>query len=669
MSKQHEEQFGSYILGKRMAMGGMAEIYKARRVDSKTGHEDLVIKRIHPEYSDDPDFVRMFSNESRIASMLSHANIVKMVDYDKVDGTHYIAMELIDGADLKNVFIQSYKQKRPIPLQLAIRIAMEVLKGLGYAHHLRYKGNSLQIVHRDISPHNILLSKTGEVKIADFGIARIVEHVALTASGVLKGKVSYMAPEQTRSSRVDHRADVFSVGVLLWEMLAGQRLFASRNQIATIERIRKGEILPPNVYNLRVPKELSDVVMHALERDLDARMPSAKDFCEQLSFFLDPNEGSQEALADYIQLLFGKQDKSTARLNGWSPSEGKQEVKVVSYSKQQGKGERTVNRRSGSFEGSQERPISSDMLERWDSASFNFREVLHDTGELEQETPKLNLQSVDLAISTVEVNPEEHLKNYLELKKTSKSDSHEELSDQALLEDLLVSTARPKTIKELQPITQEEEPELRTVEVNPADFIQDYLDSQSQDRIAPATIQCDVFEMIPETPAVKKSPKQVVQPEQKAVAPVETKAIDAFDAMALVKEQVAQNPVKKIDTSRFAPSAETVHLDEESDIAVIARNTPRGAKPRNQKTPQHTLEAGLQSFDANQQPNKPVAETKYLRAIELVDISELSPSSLAMVDSVGSKGKALSKKQTLSLGISILGLLGGLFWILLNVTF
>jgi serine/threonine protein kinase len=302
MSHLDRERFGQYYLEKRLAMGGMAEIFRAQRVGAAGFVKDVVIKRIHPEFSEDTEFVRMFINEAKLVAMLRHPNIVQVLDFDQFDGIYYLAMELIEGINLKQLRLAAQKKQRPLPVQLALYIAIQALKGLSHAHNFSHHGQPLNIVHRDISPHNILVSFDGEVKVTDFGIARVQQQASMTAHGVLKGKASYMAPEQTHSSRVDHRADIFAMGVVAYELLCGDRLFAASNDVQLFEQVRNQPISPPHTRNPDISPEASEIIMWALHRDPRARIPDAQTFERRLQDCLSLRN-PQEQLSLYVRAL------------------------------------------------------------------------------------------------------------------------------------------------------------------------------------------------------------------------------------------------------------------------------------------------------------------------------------------------------------------------------
>ena len=261
-------QYGRYVLEERIAMGGMAEIFRAHTANA--GFEKRVcIKRILPHFlepgsAEEGDFVTMFRDEAKTAAKLQHANVVQVFDFGEEEGTLYLAMELVDGADLRRVVEATRKKNIPIELGEAIQIAIDVCRGLHHAHTLVENGKPLGVVHRDISPHNILLSRAGEVKVTDFGIARAAERATHTSTGIVKGKVAYMSPEQAQGLEFDHRLDQFALGVILWEMLCGMRLFAGENDVAILKKVLACDVPAPSSVRAEVPKALDDIVLRAL---------------------------------------------------------------------------------------------------------------------------------------------------------------------------------------------------------------------------------------------------------------------------------------------------------------------------------------------------------------------------------------------------------------------
>ena len=264
---------GKYVVRRKLAEGGMAEIYLAAVLGPEGFEKDVVIKRVRPGLAGDPDFVRMFIAEARVASRLNHANLVHIFDFDKHEDTYYLAMEYVRGHSLWELRRRCQERGVAIPSMLVAQIGMEVARGLAYAHRLSENGQSLGLVHRDVTPHNVLLSFDGAVKLTDFGIAKAGGRA--TTSGMLKGKFAYMSPEQARGDVLDARTDVFALGVTLWELLTGARLFEGDGDVAVLRAVQERLIVPPARLNPGVSAALDAAVMRALERDPARRWPSA----------------------------------------------------------------------------------------------------------------------------------------------------------------------------------------------------------------------------------------------------------------------------------------------------------------------------------------------------------------------------------------------------------
>jgi serine/threonine protein kinase len=275
---------GKYVVRRKLAEGGMAEIYLAAVLGPEGFEKDVVIKRVRPGLADDPGFVRMFIAEARVASRLNHPNLVHIFDFDKHEDTYYLAMEYVRGHSLWELRRRCQERGVPVPPTLVAQIAMEVARGLAFAHRLTENGRSLGLVHRDVTPHNVLLSFDGTVKLTDFGIAKAGTRV--TASGVLKGKFAYMSPEQAHGDPVDARTDVFALGVTSWELLTGARLFEGDGDVAVLRAVQESLIAPPARLNPEVPAALDAVVMRALERDPARRWPTAHEMERALAEFL-----------------------------------------------------------------------------------------------------------------------------------------------------------------------------------------------------------------------------------------------------------------------------------------------------------------------------------------------------------------------------------------------
>ena len=300
-------RFGKYVLHERVGQGGMAEVFRATSEGPDGATSEVAIKRILVQYDQDPDFIDMFIDEARIAVALSHPNVAQVFEFDQVDGLHYLAMEYVDGKDLRTVLAEADRQGRPLRAGLALHIGMEVCKGLRAAHLATdSSGLPLHVVHRDISPHNIRISYTGEVKILDFGVAKARDKLVQTQAGTIRGKLQYMAPEQVRAKELDHRADLFSLGLTLYKALTGFHPFEAESEVQVLERLARCEIEPPSHVTPGLPGGVDEALMRALAVVPDDRYSSAQEMHDALAALLRqvaPATG-RTALADYMHRLF-----------------------------------------------------------------------------------------------------------------------------------------------------------------------------------------------------------------------------------------------------------------------------------------------------------------------------------------------------------------------------
>jgi serine/threonine protein kinase len=282
-----ERQFGPYRLVHQIAVGGMAEIHLAKTRGIAGFEKYVALKMIHPNFSQDDQFIQMLIDEAKITVQLQHVNIAQTFDLGRVSDTYYITMEFVDGADLYKLLRKGSERNIVFPVDAAAYIAKEMSTGLDYAHRKRdVTGQSLGIVHRDVSPQNVLISHAGEVKIVDFGIAKATMRARQTAVGVIKGKYYYMSPEQAWGDPLDHRSDVFSAGIVLYEMLTGQMLYLEEDLHKLLDMVRKANIRPPTQMRRDIPPQLERIVMHALQKDANARYQTAADFATDLERFL-----------------------------------------------------------------------------------------------------------------------------------------------------------------------------------------------------------------------------------------------------------------------------------------------------------------------------------------------------------------------------------------------
>lgn len=313
------QTFGKYQILERIATGGMAEIYKAKLEGIGGFQRTFAIKRILPNLSQNGEYIAMLVDEAKVAGLLSHANIVQILDLGQVEGIWYIAMEYVHGRDLGAVLRRAKKKGLCLPVPHTVFIAIELLKGLEYAHQRQVmrggKPVALNIIHRDVSPPNVLLSFQGEVKLTDFGIARASLKAMETVSGIVKGRFDYMSPEQAAGAKdLDQRSDLFSVGVVLYEMLTGHHPFRTDNEIGTIERVRTGRYVPVSQRNAEVPFTLETIVDRALQVNRDDRYASGTAFKEALDkFFHDAGFIFTHAtLASYVRGLFPEATRAGA---------------------------------------------------------------------------------------------------------------------------------------------------------------------------------------------------------------------------------------------------------------------------------------------------------------------------------------------------------------------
>jgi serine/threonine protein kinase len=299
--------FGKYYLLDRINVGGMAEVFRAKATGVE-GFEKLVaIKRILPNIAEDDEFITMFIDEAKIAVQLTHANIAQIFDLGKIEDSYFIALEFVPGKDLRTMFERCRKRGEVLPVPMSCYVISRVCEGLDYAHRKKdIHGRDLHIVHRDVSPQNILVSYEGEVKLIDFGIAKAANKASKTQAGILKGKFGYMSPEQVRGLPIDRRSDIFSVGIVLYELLTGERLFVGESDFSTLEKVRNVEIMPPSTYNTRIPEELESIVLKALSREPEERFQTAAEMQEELTRFLvvSGNMFSRKDLAHYMKQAF-----------------------------------------------------------------------------------------------------------------------------------------------------------------------------------------------------------------------------------------------------------------------------------------------------------------------------------------------------------------------------
>jgi eukaryotic-like serine/threonine-protein kinase len=276
-----------YKVLEKVAAGGMAEVYRAESAGLEGFKKIVAIKRVLPHLSEKKQFIGMFLDEARVSAHLSHSNCVQVFDIGVGDNTYFIVMEYVDGADLKGVIEHRRKLNQPFPIEEACLICVKICEGLAYAHELvDGRGESLNIVHRDMSPPNVLITRHGEVKIVDFGLAKANSQLERSEPGIIKGKFSYLSPEAAKGLSVDARTDIFAVGIILWEMLAGRRLFMGESDLETVRMVQSARVPSIRELNPQVPPELERVLMRALTEEPGHRYQRARDFGAALNQLL-----------------------------------------------------------------------------------------------------------------------------------------------------------------------------------------------------------------------------------------------------------------------------------------------------------------------------------------------------------------------------------------------
>src|SRR5688572_19238494 len=279
--------FGQYVLLEKIATGGMAEVWKARKRGEEGFQKTVAIKKILPHLSDNQEFIEMFIDEAKLAAQLNHNNIIHIYDLGKIGTSYYIAMEYIDGHDLKTIIKRGQERDQPLGVELALFVASKIAAALDYAHRKRdFDEKDLGLVHRDVSPQNVLISHEGDIRLCDFGIAKAASKASHTQAGALKGKLQYMSPEQAWGRSIDRRSDIFALTVVLFEMLTNRKLFVGDNEISILEQVREARVTPPSHYNDEVTPQIDAVVIKALQKDPANRYQTAGEMARDLDAIL-----------------------------------------------------------------------------------------------------------------------------------------------------------------------------------------------------------------------------------------------------------------------------------------------------------------------------------------------------------------------------------------------
>jgi serine/threonine protein kinase len=309
-SEFRPQVFGKYFLLQRLAVGGMAEIYRAKMVGASGFEKELVVKRILPSRSQDQGFIKMLVNEAKLTVQLTHNNIAQIYECGAIDGTYYIAMELLHGVSMKDMMTAFARSGVQISPEQAMYLVLQLLQGLDYAHRRTdAEGKPLKIVHCDISPDNALLSYEGEVKLLDFGIARAATGLSNYKEGMLMGKLGYVAPEQASLETAwDHRVDIFAAGIILYELLTKQKPFPRATDVESLIESRRAKVVPPTAFDDRLPKEIDSILLRSLAYDPEKRFPRARAFADALveMLFPTPHSSIQDLIGQQMQQVYAE---------------------------------------------------------------------------------------------------------------------------------------------------------------------------------------------------------------------------------------------------------------------------------------------------------------------------------------------------------------------------
>jgi serine/threonine protein kinase len=304
------ETFGRYELLRKLAAGGMGQVYLARQKGPVGFQKLLVVKRLLPHLSEDDEFIQMFLDEARIAALLNHPNIAQIYDLGEVDGTYFIAMEYVHGESIADVLKRALQRKGSMPIAFKCRVIADAAAGLDAAHHARSpSGRKLALIHRDVSPQNVLVGFNGSVKIIDFGVAKAANKFSHTSAGQIKGKHAYMSPEQAKGEPLDHRSDVFGLGTVFYEILTNTRLFKRESEMATLKAVVSSKVTPPSEVVAGIPKALDAVVLKALARNRDERYATAGDMQLAIEDFLFKQQlpSTTAHLAAFMKELYAEE--------------------------------------------------------------------------------------------------------------------------------------------------------------------------------------------------------------------------------------------------------------------------------------------------------------------------------------------------------------------------
>ncbi len=306
MTTLQKQQFGKYLMLDKLAVGGMAELFRAMITGMQGFEKIIAIKKILPHLATEEELVNSFIAEAKLAALLHHQNIVQIYDFGSLDGSYFIAMEYLLGKDCKIINRQAKKHKKPLGVEYALYICSRICSGLNYAHNLKdFQGKPLNLIHRDISPPNILITYEGDVKIVDFGIAKAANQNTMTQMGMIKGKIAYMSPEQAGAKEIDKRSDIFSTGIILYELVTGEKMFTG-DTMQILTKVREGKYSLPEQTDEKIPSAVFDIINRALAQEPAKRYQSCSDMLADIEKCLADNRmrPSAQGLAIYMKDLF-----------------------------------------------------------------------------------------------------------------------------------------------------------------------------------------------------------------------------------------------------------------------------------------------------------------------------------------------------------------------------
>lgn len=307
--KRPPTPFGDYLLLDRAGVGGMAEVWRAKMFGAEGQGRLVALKRILPTFAEDEEFMTMFLDEAKLGIQLLHTNIAQTFELGQIGPLLFLSQEYVPGKSLGELFEHCRETGRTLPIPLACACITGMCEGLDYAHRKKdAMGRDLNVIHRGLSLADVLVSYEGNIKVIDFGIARAEGRLTQTQPGIIKGKFGYLSPEQLDGLPMDRRSDVFAIGVCLYELLTGQRLFDAETPLEAVEKLRKAKVTPPSVHNHRIPKSLERIVFRALAPNMSERYPYASELCDDLQRFLAQHagDGPQLDLRRYLRVTFAE---------------------------------------------------------------------------------------------------------------------------------------------------------------------------------------------------------------------------------------------------------------------------------------------------------------------------------------------------------------------------